>query len=146
MDVSVINFSFNLSTLGDSMNPVVYFEMPYHNAERAAAFYKAAFDWKATPLGEKMGNYIHMVTAETDACTTDPRGAINGGMFPFKPDWPMQYPAIVIAVKNIRTAMNKIVAAGGQVLGEPMTIPDIGEYVSFVDTEGNRNSILQPIT
>ena len=33
---------------------------------------------------------------------------------------------------------------GGKVLGEPMEIPGIGIYVSFIDTEGNRASILQP--
>jgi GMP synthase (glutamine-hydrolysing) len=36
------------------------------------------------------------------------------------------------------------VAAGGEVLGEPMPIPGIGDYVSFFDTEGNRISMLQP--
>jgi predicted enzyme related to lactoylglutathione lyase len=41
--------------------------------------------------------------------------------------------------------MQRIVAAGGEVLGEPMTIPGVGAYVSFVDTEGNRNSILEPL-
>ena len=36
-------------------------------------------------------------------------------------------------------------AAGGKVLGEPMEIPGVGKYVSFIDTEGNRVSMLQPI-
>jgi len=31
-----------------------------------------------------------------------------------------------------------------KVLGEPMEIPGIGQYVSFTDTEGNRVSVLQP--
>jgi predicted enzyme related to lactoylglutathione lyase len=31
------------------------------------------------------------------------------------------------------------------VLGEPMEIPGVGQYVSFIDTEGNRVSMLQPI-
>ena len=30
-------------------------------------------------------------------------------------------------------------------LGDPAAIPGIGLYVSFVDTEGNRNSLLQPM-
>ncbi|HYG51470.1 MAG TPA: hypothetical protein VD905_11235 [Flavobacteriales bacterium] len=40
--------------------------------------------------------------------------------------------------------MKKITDAGGKVLGEPVEIPGIGQYVSFLDTEGNRVSILQP--
>ena len=35
--------------------------------------------------------------------------------------------------------------AGGKVLGEPMEIPGVGQYVSFTDTEGNRVSMLQPV-
>jgi hypothetical protein len=50
----------------------------------------------------------------------------------------------VIAVDDIRQSMEKVKNSGGQVLGEPMTIPGIGQYVSFLDTEGNRVSILQP--
>lgn len=30
-------------------------------------------------------------------------------------------------------------------LGEPMDIPGVGQYVSFTDTEGNRVSMLQPV-
>ena len=41
--------------------------------------------------------------------------------------------------------MDKVVAAGGEVLGEPMDIPGVGRYVSFYDTEKNRVSMLQPI-
>ena len=33
---------------------------------------------------------------------------------------------------------------GGNVLGESMTIENFGIYVSFLDTEGNRNSVIQP--
>jgi uncharacterized protein len=40
--------------------------------------------------------------------------------------------------------MTRIVEAGGEVLGEPMEIPGIGQYVSFFDTEGNRSSMLEP--
>jgi len=34
--------------------------------------------------------------------------------------------------------------AGGKILGEPQEIPGIGLYVSFLDTEGNKVSLLQP--
>jgi predicted enzyme related to lactoylglutathione lyase len=39
----------------------------------------------------------------------------------------------------------KVTDAGGRVLGEPIEIPGVGQYVSFLDTEGNRVSMLQPI-
>jgi len=126
------------------MNPVVHFELPYENRNRIAKFYESAFGWKTKVFGEEMGDYILVTTAETDVKPGAPAGAINGGLFPKKPDWPAQYPSVVIGVEDIRDAMKKVSMAGGEVLGEPMEIPGIGEYVSFLDTEGNRNSMLQP--
>jgi predicted enzyme related to lactoylglutathione lyase len=128
-----------------NMNPVVHFELPYFDAKRAARFYQSAFGWKMQDLGEESGNYILATTAETDAKPGFPAGSINGGLFPNKPDWPAQYPSIVIGVENIEEAITSINNSGGQVLGEPMEIPNFGIYVSFLDTEGNRNSIIQPV-
>jgi predicted enzyme related to lactoylglutathione lyase len=41
--------------------------------------------------------------------------------------------------------MKKVADSGGEVLGEPMEIPGIGQYVSFRDTEGNRVGMLQAL-
>ena len=127
------------------MNPVVHFELPYKNAERISKFYQEVFGWKLTKLGENSGNYILATTTESDAKPGFPAGAINGGFYPLKPDWPQQYPSIVIGVKNIQNSINSLNQNGGKVLGEPIEIPNFGIYVSFLDTEGNRNSIIQPI-
>ena len=128
--------------------PVVHFEMPYRDRERAARFYAAAFGWTHQMLGPEMGDYMLVNTVENGprpgVPPEAPVAAIHGGFYPFKADWPMQHPSVVVAVENVHAAMARIVAAGGQVLGEPMTIPCVGEYVAFVDTEGNHNSILQP--
>jgi uncharacterized protein len=42
--------------------------------------------------------------------------------------------------------MTKVAGAGGKVLGEPMGISGVGQYVAFFDTEGNRVSMLQPLS
>ncbi|MCB0706647.1 MAG: VOC family protein [Saprospiraceae bacterium] len=127
------------------MNPVVHFELPYLNAGRARKFYESAFGWKTDHLGEFGGNYILVTTAESDVRPGFPAGAINGGLFPVKPEWPAQYPSIVIGVNDIDEAILRISQSGGEVLGEPMEIPNFGIYVSFLDTEGNRSSIIQAI-
>ncbi len=128
------------------MNPVVHFEMPYDAADRVAKFYKAAFGWKMKDMGEKMGRYVLATTAESGADGRPKKGGtINGGFFAKKPDWPEQHPSVVIAVDDLVKAMNKVTKAGGRVLGEPMEIPGVGGYVSFMDTEGNRVSLLQPL-
>ena len=126
------------------MNPVVHFELPYENVERISKFYETVFGWKFTNLVEESGNYVLATTTETDAKPGMPAGAINGGFYPIKPDWPEQYPSIVIGVGNIQEAIALIKQNAGKVLGEPMNIPNFGIYVSFLDTEGNRNSIIQP--
>jgi uncharacterized protein len=127
------------------MNPVVHFEMPYDNGERVAKFYDAAFGWKMQMLGEDMGRYVLATTTATDQAGPKKPGAINGGFFQKKPDWPMQHPSVVIAVDDIKQAVKKVADAGGTVLGDPMEIPGVGQYVSFTDTEGNRVGMLQPI-
>jgi predicted enzyme related to lactoylglutathione lyase len=127
------------------MDPVVHFQMPYDDAARASRFYQSAFGWQMKPLGEQMGNYVTADTTESDRTGPLKAGAINGGLFQRKPDWPAQYPSVVIAVDDITAGMKKVTSAGGAVLGEPMEIPGVGQYVSFTDTEGNRVSLLQPL-
>ena len=127
------------------MDPVVHFEMPYDDRQRMATFYSSAFGWQTQMFGEDMGNYVLATTTESDQ-SGKPKtpGRINGGFFPRKPDWPAQHPSVVVAVEDIRKSIKKVTDAGGKVLGEPMEIPGVGQYVSFTDTEGNRVSLLQP--
>jgi len=127
------------------MDSVVHFEIPFDDRNRMARFYGSAFGWQTQMLGEDMGNYVLATTTQSDEKGPTKPGAINGGFYPKNPDWPAQYPSIVIAVDNIKESMKKVTAAGGKVLGEPMEIPGIGQYVSFTDTEGNRVSMLQPL-
>jgi uncharacterized protein len=126
------------------MSPVVHFEMPAEDRRRMTAFYENAFGWKTQMLGPDMGDYVLVTTAESDVKPGAPAGAINGGFFPKRPDWPAQYPSVVIGVDDIESAMKRVEKGGGKILGEPMHIPDVGRYVSFFDTEGNRVSMLQP--
>jgi len=127
-----------------SQNPVVHFEMPYDDAARVAKFYADAFGWGMNTLGPEMGNYVIAHTAETgeDNMVKTP-GTINGGFAPRSDAY--RAPSVVISVADIRAAMAGIAAAGGEVLGAPVEIPGIGQYVSFRDTEGNTASVLQPM-
>ena len=126
------------------MNSVVHFEMPYDDAERMAAFYSKAFGWETKNTGEAMGNYVLATTTESDETGPRAPGAINGGFFPKQADRPAQVPSIVISVEDIEDAIKRVTKAGGKVLGTPMEIPGIGQYVSFTDPEGNRVSMLEP--
>lgn len=127
------------------MDPVVHFEMPYSDQARMSRFYGQAFGWQTQALGEEMGHYVVATTTETSGGRPTAPGTINGGFFPRKADWPAQHPSVVIAVEDIAKSMQRVQQSGGTVLGEPMEIPGVGQYVSFTDTEGNRVSMLQPL-
>jgi len=127
------------------MCPVIHFEMPADDRKRMADFYSGVFGWRTELLGEDMGNYVLATTTETDEQGRPKRaGAINGGFFLKSDDKLAQYPSVVIEVENIKEHTKKVEKAGGKVLGEPWDIPGVGLYVSFIDTEGNRVSMLQP--
>ena len=127
------------------MDPVVHFEMPAENRKRMADFYTTVFGWKTQLMGEDMGNYVTVSTTETNENGGPIRpGAINGGFYP-KEDSPAKYPSVVIGVENIDESIKNVNSNGGKVLGGPVMIPEVGLYVSFLDTEGNRASLLQSI-
>jgi uncharacterized protein len=125
-------------------NPVVHFEMPYTDAQRVSDFYTKAFGWNMHKLGSDMGDYVLAGTTETDEqMMIKTPGNINGGFY--KPDDKNPaVPSVVISVENLQESMKKVTETGGKILGEPVTIPGIGDYVSFTDTEGNRVGMLQP--
>ena len=128
-----------------NMNPVVHFEMPAEDRKRMADFYTKVFDWKTQQLGEEMGYYVLATTTDSDENGMPKKpGTINGGFFQKTNDKPAQYPSVVIAVDNIQEHMRNVEKSGGKVLGEPMDIPEIGLYVSFFDTKGNRVGMIQP--
>ena len=126
------------------MNPVVHFEMPAEDRKRMADFYNNVFGWKTQMLGEEMGNYVLVTTSEVDQ-NGRPKdaGMINGGFYQKDKD-SAPYPSLVIAVGNIKESVRDIEKAGGKVLGEPVEIPGYGLYISFIDTENNRVSLMEP--
>jgi predicted enzyme related to lactoylglutathione lyase len=128
------------------MNPVVHFEMPYIDRNRMADFYARAFGWKTRMLGSEMGNYVTVSTSLMDERTGFPvqPGTINGGFYKRGDDLATQIPSVVIATKNLEETLKMVTEAGGKVIGKPMEIPGVGMYAGFIDTEGNRVSVLEP--
>src|SRR3954470_5653764 len=94
-------------------NSVVHFEMGYNDRERAKQFYSGVFGWTMQQLGPEMGGDVVAQTTETDANgMSKAPGAINGGLYQKTADVLSQAPSVVIAVDDIRQAMNDVEAAG----------------------------------
>ncbi|MFA5930302.1 MAG: VOC family protein [Candidatus Micrarchaeia archaeon] len=131
--------------MANKYNPVVHFEMPYENRDRAVKFYEKAFGWKMNKLGADMGNYVVAYTSETgkDRMVKTP-GTINGGFYQKTKDKSSHAPSVVIAVEDLEAAMKKVEDAGGKMMNKPEIIPGVGRWVSFRDSEGTRASMLQP--
>ena len=92
-----------------------------------------------------MGDYVLVDTSERGEDNfPKQKGMINGGFYQKSGDNPIKHPSVVISVDDINESIEKVKNAGGKVLQEPMEIPGVGMYVSFIDTEGNYVSMLQP--
>ncbi|MBS3131270.1 VOC family protein [Candidatus Woesearchaeota archaeon] len=125
------------------MDPVVHFEMPAEDKKRAKKFYEKVFGWKMQQLGHDMGDYLLATTSPMDENSMHiNKGAINGGFYQKGENGII--PHIVIAVKDLKKSTDAVKKSGGKIEGEPMSIPGIGDFVMFKDTEGNRVGMLQP--
>ncbi|MEX0621491.1 MAG: VOC family protein [Candidatus Woykebacteria bacterium] len=126
------------------MNPVVHFEMPTIDKKRTKKFYETAFGWEMQQLGADMGDYLLATTTPLDENRVHKeKGAINGGFFQKGKEG--NKPHLVISVGNLENHMEIVKKAGGKIIGKPMDIKGIGNFVMFKDTEGNSIGMLQPV-
>lgn len=128
------------------MNPVVHFQLPYENKKRMMEFYNRTFGWQSQEMAPEMGGYVSVTTTQVDPKTQRPKmpGAINGGFFEKMEDKYSQMPNVVIAVNEINEVLKKVEVAGGKINSQPIEIPGVGMYATFIDTEGNHMVLLEP--
>src|SRR5687768_3304803 len=123
--------------MSKTMYPVIHFEMPAKDSERARNFYESVFGWQITQLGPEMEDFSLAFTTETDENRMPTKlGAINGGFF--KKSKSDEHTKITILVDDLREVMKKIKAAGGEFLpggqgGELDEVPGVGLFATFVD-------------
>ena len=123
-------------------NRIVHFEIEAADRERAKNFYAQAFGWGLEQLGPEMGDYVVITTGDPQ----EP-GGINGGLYVGQGGATKELNAFscVVGVDNIDEAVQKVKAAGGEVMGDKMDIPGIGTFARCKDTEGNIFTMLQPL-
>ena len=118
------------------MNKVVWFEVPFDEAERAQKFYQDVFGWQINQFPE-MDYYAAITTDDTDPQTMEPKtaGAINGGLL--KRDETGKNPLILIEVPSIDEHLKKIEGSGGKMVMPKIPVGNFGLYARVADTEGN---------
>ena len=117
------------------MPKVIHFEIPAEDTKRAAAFYKKAFGWKLDKYGNEHMNYWLATAGDEKEL------GINGAIA----EKDKTHPTTIntISVPSFEEAVKKIKAAGGEILGPKMTVPNVGYMAYCKDTEGNIFGIMQ---
>jgi predicted enzyme related to lactoylglutathione lyase len=112
-------------------NALNWFEIPASDIERAKKFYNMIFEIKLTPMDGMEGYSMGMFPAEDGV-----RGAvIQGEGYQPSAEGSLIY---LNAGDNLNKVLNRVEAAGGQVVMPKTGIGENGFYAYFIDSEGNR--------
>lgn len=117
------------------MNPVVHFEIPAENYDRAKNFYSNLFGWKIDEWPGSPKRYGMATTTPTDKNGPKERGTINGALM--EKGNGVNSTVVTIEVPSIDYYLKKIVKAGGKLKMAKIKVGDMGYNASFYDTEGN---------
>jgi uncharacterized protein len=120
------------------MDPVVHFEVPFDDKERAKKFYSTVFEWRLMDWNEGEMDYTMAYSCEIDEANNNmpkEKARINGGMMPRSPLG--ESSVLVMNVKNLDETMEKITANGGSEVMPKTKMSGMGYYARAKDSEGN---------
>lgn len=127
------------------MHPVVHFELPADDRDRAIEFYERVFDWEieAIPID---GDEYHMATTSAlkPADEANSPTGIDGAII--ERSEALRAPILSIEVVSIDEHAERIEAAGGSVVVPRTAVPDMGWYAYFEDPEGNVVGLWENVT
>lgn len=120
------------------MDPVVHFELPVDNLDKARDFYGKIFGWKLQDWPMPDGStYVGVHTTPINEETRQPikPGAINGGIM--EKNAKVSAPVFAIHVQSIDERIKQVEAAGGSVVMPKVDMMGMGYYCYFKDPAGN---------
>ena len=115
------------------MPKIAHFEINADDIERVKKFYEKTFDWEIEKW--EGGEYWTIKAGEDD------EGGINGGLQ--KREDPEDQVLNYITVKSAEDAKVRIEEYGGTIVSPKITVPGVGHFYMFKDTEGNKLGITQ---
>ncbi|MHA1914914.1 MAG: VOC family protein [Promethearchaeota archaeon] len=115
------------------MPKIVHFEINADDLSRAKGFYEKVFDWK---IEKWEGGEYWVINAGDE----DEEG-INGGLQQREEstDQIFNY----ISVSSVDKAKDDIESNGGTIVSPKITVPGVGYFYMFKDTEGNKLGVMQ---
>ena len=116
------------------MPKVVHFEINADDSLRAKKFYEDVFNWKIEKWEGPMDYWT------IDAGDEDEEG-ISGGLQ--KREQPEDQIFNYIKVSSVDSFSKKIEESGGTLESPKITVPGVGNFYMFKDTEGNKLGIMQ---
>lgn len=117
------------------MNPIVHFEIPARDMERAKKFYSDIFGWNISKFEGDTAcneNYYNIEQSK------DPI-KLCGGMLPKMSE--CHNITIYIGVSSVDDYAKKVEEGGGKICVPKMAVPGMGYFVCCIDTEGNSFAI-----
>ena len=117
-------------------NPVVYFEIPVKDIDRAIKFYKTVFNFDFDK--ENIDNNEMALFPFADGNSGISGSLVKGEIYKPTTDGVVIY----FKTENIDETLKLVAANGGQIL-YPKTDNGIGLVAEFEDTEGNRIALYQ---
>ena len=114
------------------MNPVVWFEIPVRNMERAKKFYERVFSVFLQP--------VTMGPATMELFPHEPASGGAGGALVLTEGYRPSHDGAVVyfGVTDIPKTLETVEAAGGSTVVPLMSIGESGSIAMFEDLEGNR--------
>jgi uncharacterized protein len=128
-----------VNTMKKSYNPVVYFEIPVTNVDRAIKFYSAVFNFKFEKETIDKNEMALFPFTENDLGIS---GALAKGEI-YKPS--KNGTLIYFRTENIDDTLKLAVQNGGKILYPKTSNGDLGFVAEFEDSEGNRIALHQSI-
>ena len=108
---------------------VTHFAINTDDVDGTQSFYGSVFGWEFRSYGE---GFVQILNEEG----TQAMGAIQNRR-QLLPDDPTRGFECTIAVDDVDTIAERITAAGGTILMEKTTIPNVGHLLGFEDPGGN---------
>lgn len=115
---------------------VVHFEIPSSDPERAAQFYSDAFGWNIQKWDGPQEYWL--------VGTGEGAPGIDGGIM--RRTGPFDRVVNTINVDNVDASIRRVKELGATLVGEKITIPNIGYMQYAQDPDGNLFGMLQPVT